>query len=163
MENSTKALLIAGTVLIVIILISLGMKLFNSTSELSDHVSSSTQSAAVSNFNAQFTTYFGNSVSPSKTKDFVKKIIKNNAQANSSSTFSHELHQIYLLLYHKNGSAVIAGGGHKWTVSELQDIYNNILDNQTYTIRPTISCSDPGVVGGYYNGYILCITIQENN
>ena len=70
--------------------------------------------------------------------------MKHNAQASSSATFSPELHQIYLLLYKKNGAPVITGGGHKWTVSELHDVYNNILNNKTYTIRPTISCDHHG-------------------
>lgn len=40
MENATKALLIAAAVLIVILLIAFGMKIFNSTSDVSGQATS---------------------------------------------------------------------------------------------------------------------------
>ena len=164
MENSAKALLISATVLIVLLLIGVGMRLFNSTTPLYDEVSMSEQTREAKTFNSEFLAYFGNSVSPARTRDFIKKVMKHNIQVNpDSSNFSAELHQIYLLLYKKNSDPVISGGGHKWTTADLNQLYNNILDNQTYQIRMTNQCGEPGVSGGYYKGYLLCITIQENN
>ena len=163
MENASKALLISGTILIVILLIGVGIKLFDSTSPLSDQVTTSTQTTAASNFNSQFYIYFGNSVSPSKTRDFIKEVMKNNAKS-GYATFSPELHQIGLLFYKKNNQHVLPGDPHKWKESDLQAVYNNIHDNQTYTIRNTYNCDTYGAPAGYYkNGYLICITIQENN
>ena len=106
MENSSKALMIAGAVLITILLITLGINLFDSTSNLSSKVESTTQSTEAANFNAQFTSHFGKSVPGYKVKDFIHTIMKHNAKVSSAPTFSAESHQIHLNLYSSPGSLV---------------------------------------------------------
>ncbi len=59
MENASKALLIAGAILICIVLISLGMLIVNSSSEVTDQVGDITTTQAVSTFNSNFTNYSG--------------------------------------------------------------------------------------------------------
>lgn len=59
MENATKALIIAGSVLIAIGLIGVGMRIFNSTSETTDTVETTMIATAVTMFNNKFTPYIG--------------------------------------------------------------------------------------------------------
>lgn len=120
MENSSKALLISGTVLIVILLISVGMKLFNSTSDLSDQVNLSSQSTAASNFNAQFTTYFSNSAPGYKAKALVSKLMEHNVKVSSAPTFSPENHQVHLNLYSSPGNLEYRSQmGYSWITTNI--------------------------------------------
>lgn len=59
MENASKALLIAGAILIVIILISVGMLIVNSTRDITDQAGDMASTQATQAFNAQFTKYNG--------------------------------------------------------------------------------------------------------
>ncbi len=54
MENASKALLIAGSVLVVIVLIAVGMKILNSTAGASESAQKTMDSTAITNFNMQF-------------------------------------------------------------------------------------------------------------
>lgn len=59
MENATKALLIAAAVLIVILLIAFGMRIFNSTSDVGSRAETQAASTAVQAFNGQFSGFEG--------------------------------------------------------------------------------------------------------
>jgi type II secretory pathway pseudopilin PulG len=59
MENASKALLIAGAILIVIVLISVGMLIVNSTQDVTEQAGSTATSQAIQAFNQQFTQYEG--------------------------------------------------------------------------------------------------------
>lgn len=60
MENATKALIIAGSVLIAIALIGVGMKIFNSTSGTTDTVETTMIATEVAMFNNKFMPYIRN-------------------------------------------------------------------------------------------------------
>jgi type II secretory pathway pseudopilin PulG len=59
MENASKALLIAGAILVVIVLISVGMLIVNSTQDVTEQAGSTATSQAIQAFNQQFTQYQG--------------------------------------------------------------------------------------------------------
>lgn len=162
MENSTKALLIAASVLIVIVLISVGIKLLGSTKDVTNQVDSVSESMATSVFNSQFSSYFSNSTSGTQAKALITKVMSNNANASSSNRFSPEKHQVYINLKKANGNYVISGDtGHRWKTSQLQELFLAISDTKNYSIQATTGCTREGAIGGYYNGYIICITIRE--
>ena len=58
MENATKALLIAGSVLIAILLIAMGLRIFNSTSETTQQSQKAMDATAIATFNSQFNAGF---------------------------------------------------------------------------------------------------------
>lgn len=60
MENATKALLIAASVLIVIVLIAVGIKLLGSTQGVTNEVGKVSDAMGRSVFNSQFIDYEGN-------------------------------------------------------------------------------------------------------
>ena len=146
MENSTKALLIAASVLIAIVLISVGIKLLSSTSGVAEEVGSVSDSMAVSIFNSQFTSFFSNSTSGIEVKNLITKTISTNATTD---------HKVMLNFYPKTGSNIT----HKKDSAGLQSIYNKIVDTSKYKIGMTSGCGTYS--GGYNNGYVACISIHE--
>ncbi len=79
MENATKALLIAGSILVVIILISVGVKLLNSTSDTTEASQSTMKATAITTFNTQFTSYLNKDLTKSQVSTLLQKIIASNA------------------------------------------------------------------------------------
>lgn len=79
MENATKALLIAGSVLIAILLIAMGVKIFSSTSSTVESTEATMNATAITSFNAQFTGYLNKSLTASQASTLVQKIIASNA------------------------------------------------------------------------------------
>ena len=72
MENATKALLIAAAVLVAILIISLGLVVYNMASETINSVNFSGQE--VTAFNDQFTHYQGKNVRGSEINAMLKTV-----------------------------------------------------------------------------------------
>ena len=165
MENATKALLIAGAILIALIFIGIGIGFANSGSGNADQFDSNMESVSATNFNAQFLPYISNSTSASKVKSLVKKVMAHNVKVSTGKNFSAENHQVHLNLYDKNGNHLTKSPldpdppGHNYTSAQLQDIYNKISDTKKYKIAVTTGCETYS--DGYYNGYLICLSISE--
>lgn len=79
MENASKALLIAASILVVIILIALGMKTLNATKDTQDSVETTMEGTEMASFNNKFTSYFGNNKSAAQAKALASVVVSNNA------------------------------------------------------------------------------------
>ena len=79
MENATKALLIAGSVLIAILLIAMGVRIFSSTSSTVKSSEATMQATAITTFNTQFAGFTGGNISASKVNTLKQKVIASNA------------------------------------------------------------------------------------
>ena len=79
MENASKALIIAGAILISILLISVGIMIFNSSSGLFSSAQSSMSDQEMQMFNQKFTMYEGSKVSASSVKQLIRDVEANNA------------------------------------------------------------------------------------
>lgn len=79
MENATKALLIAGSVLIAILLIAMGVRIFSSTSSTVESSEATMQATAITTFNTQFAGYLNKQLTASQASTLVQKIIASNA------------------------------------------------------------------------------------
>ena len=76
MENASKALLIAGAILIAIVLITFGVMILGQGSEIINN--SSMSETEVSTFNAKFTAFEGDKVRGSKVNSLLNTVIQNN-------------------------------------------------------------------------------------
>ena len=76
MENATKALLIAAAVLIAILIISLGIVIYNQASETVNSVNMSGQE--IQAFNEKFTKYAGERVRGTEVNALLKTAVNNN-------------------------------------------------------------------------------------
>lgn len=79
MENATKALLIAGGVLIAILLIAMGMKIFNSGAGAGEQVGGVMDTTAVTTFNSQFTKYIRDDANRTQVNSLIQKVMASNA------------------------------------------------------------------------------------
>ena len=86
MENASKALIIAGAILISILLISVGILVMNSTGNMQDQVSSSGDSMAIETFNSQFLSYETDTNSAAQIRTLISKVNASNASNDASTT-----------------------------------------------------------------------------
>ena len=94
MENASKALIIAGAILIAILLISIGIIVMNSINDPIDQAGDQAQSQAIEMFNSKFTGYAG-----TQKASAVKALITSVNSSNGVNT-SHNI------TMSKNGTAV---------------------------------------------------------
>ena len=78
MENASKALIIAGAILIAILLITIGIVLINSGRDVTERGTAAMKSQAIQSFNAQFTPYEG-TITGSQIKSLLSTVRSSNA------------------------------------------------------------------------------------
>lgn len=83
MENASKALIIAGAILISIVIISLGIIIFNQAESVMDP--NAMDEVAVTTFNQKFKAYEGNNVRGANVNTLLERIVQNNL-TNSDDT-----------------------------------------------------------------------------
>lgn len=76
MENASKALIIAGAILLAIVIISLGLVVVNNTRGVSDNANLSEQE--IQSFNSKFVAYEGKNVSASRVNTLIQQVIATN-------------------------------------------------------------------------------------
>ena len=79
MENASKALIIAGSVLIAIVLIAVGIKILSSTAGVTEQVDKLSSNLEVSMFNSQFLQYEGDQRG-SQVKALLRLVQQNNTK-----------------------------------------------------------------------------------
>lgn len=79
MENATKALLIAASVLIALLLIAVGLRVFNSTKGTVESAQTTMDATAITTFNTQFSGYLGKLITATQANTLLQKIISSNA------------------------------------------------------------------------------------
>ena len=134
MENATKALLMAGAILIAILLIGVGIIIFRSTNGIEDNVDKTSSAMAASTFNAQFLNYTGNNVPAVRVKSLLSAVIASNAQ-NTEGAMSAKDRKITI--------------NFKGTDNMLPENVMSQINDPYYNVQ----------VGVYKQGYISKITI----
>ena len=120
MENASKALIIAGAILLSILLISLGIMIF---SQAQDTVNNSGMSQAeISTFNSQFTKYEGQRKG-SVVRAMINEVIASNSDAN-----------------HQNNGATVnvsvkTSNGTVKNMSAGSIVTSDVENSKTYTVK----------------------------
>lgn len=141
MENASKALLIAGSVLIVILLIAVGVKVLNSTQAPTDSVESTMDSTEIAMFNNKFLQHVGANKSKAQAVSLLNQVIANNSSTSNP--------RVYVTLQ-KDGTT--NGAAHK--VSDI----NNIINGENGQSLPNQNAFTIEV--GYGNaGYVNLVKI----
>ena len=138
MENATKALLIAGSVLVVLLLIAVGLRIFNSTQGTVKSSETTMDATAIATFNTQFTGYGTNNITKSDALTLLNKIISNNS--------SNSKHQVGYSVAHTNSDAISNSSS---TVSQL---IIKLQQKQRYNIELSYDA----------NGYINFISFKAS-
>ncbi|MBR0350885.1 MAG: hypothetical protein IJH76_03590 [Clostridia bacterium] len=137
MENASKALIIAGAILIAIVLITLGVVLLQQGQGVADSGETALTAREIETFNSQFTRYEGTNVSGSN----VRQLISSVNASNAAQTNGGENHQVSLKKKTGTGSAT--------TLSKASDVKNG----EMYTIDCTYGTS------GKDKGFVTEITV----
>ena len=83
MENASKALIIAGAILLSILLISLGIMVFTQAQDATKN--SGMGQAQVSTFNSKFSKYEGKKIKGSEVRGLIQEIIASNGDENNQN------------------------------------------------------------------------------
>lgn len=86
MENASKALIIAGGVLIALMIIGLIVVMYNNVKTVNNGDTESTRSQQITEFNQQYTTYDRNNVRGSDLYSLLNKVIDYNRRESSAGT-----------------------------------------------------------------------------
>ena len=132
MENASKALIIAGSVLIAILIISLGLVIFKSTEGTTDQTKKLGETLEVQQFNSQFLKYCGDSVKGSQVRTLCEVIIAHNANSSTKVGINSE---------------------ENTTATAISQYRNGISTNKSYKVDPTIDEK---------TGLIKYISVSEN-
>lgn len=143
MENATKALIIAGAVLIAIVLIAVGMKILGSTKGVTDNVDNISDTMSKSMFNSQFEQYEGYQKG-STVRTLFSKLVANNANNERKVQFQYR---------------VKSGNGNGTWVSPSNPNYLVNVDTMALLLTNNANCNF--LVKPIINdeGYIYLITV----
>ena len=152
MENASKALIIAGAILISILLIGLGVYVYNMAQRATQDVGLDSQAAQAQN--NQFTSYFGSRKSSADVKNLMNAIRSNNITGQTAEE--------------EKKITVVWGDA----VSTTTDISQKVKPGKTYFIGTnndtavtdenadeTITATSPAY---YSSGYLRVIVVKEN-
>jgi len=137
MENASKALIIAGAILVSILLITIGIVLVNSGSGVADRGTANMNSQKIQTFNSQFTAYEGK-----KKGAEIKSLIN---LVHSSNATDEEHYVIIFFNEHTSGS----------------DFTGSMLNSsKTYTVTLEYYDANKDDVGKTEPGYIYKIHVD---
>jgi len=142
MENASKALIIAGAILLSIIIISLGIAVVTNSRSTIDKANVNQQE--VETFNSRFEAYVGNKKTPSEIRAMVSAVISSNGAQTTNATY----HYINCALGNNLPTAPAATA----TTPPPVTMPNNLIAGKTYTVTL-----------GYDNaGYVNRIGYRQN-
>lgn len=126
MENASKALIIAGSILIAILIISLGIYIFKQYSSFAKE-NADLSKQEISAFNSKITGYLGDGISGSQVNALLQYCLANNMSANSSG----ETYKcITVTVPDKNGNTITS-------VTNNSDKYTKVETGKYYKVEAT--------------------------
>lgn len=137
MENATKALMIAGAVLIAIMVISVAMMIFSSGNEVIDEGMGQVGQLSIDQFNAKFLAYEG-PIKGSKLKSLISDVI-------TSNTTNNGINPEKMITFDD-----VDPNSENWNTT-LSQKRANVTSGATYTVTMTTDLS---------TGYITTITVD---
>ena len=135
MENASKALIIAGAILLAILIISLGIMIYNQGSGVVD--SNAMDEVAVTSFNEKFRQYEGQNIRGANIKALINSIAQNNLSNQGDESKQVEL---------------VFDGTSKGKITSSSGI--SVQTGKSYTV----TCDTDGE-----SGYINKVTVQVKN
>ena len=142
MENASKALIIAGAILLSIIIISLGIAVVTNSRSTIDKANVNQQE--VETFNSRFEAYVGNDKSPSEVRALVSAVISSNGAQTTNATY----HYVTCV----SGAALPNAHTPNATTPPTVTMPNNLIAGKTYTVS----------LGYDTAGYVNRISYNEN-
>ena len=149
MENASKALIIAGAILLAILIIGLGMLVFNNVQKNMN--TREVDELAVQTYNSPYTAYFGNNRTAADVKTLLDKITTHNNTEKDTS-----LH-IYITT-----TGFSTNYTYKKTNSVITTVKGLVQAGKTYTIKESPSTKSGREGYNKVTGYLQHIVITQN-
>ncbi len=127
MENASKALLIAGAILIVILLIGVGMMVFRGANDSITGAMDTMNSQEITAFNSQFSSYEGQ-IKGTSVKDLLQKVIASNA----GNTYNRTVKVSFSGVKDSKNTAVTLSG--KSDGNSISTAASKLVSTHTYTV-----------------------------
>lgn len=115
MENASKALIIAGAILLAILIISLGIYIFTQASEITK--SNNLSEVEILNFNEKFTSFEGDNVRGGEVNSLLNRVVRNNVANQTDDS--------------KQVDVTIDGTEHKKSTQSI----SKVPTGKTYTVK----------------------------
>ena len=161
MENASKALIIAGAILISIMIIGLGVAIYSQAKSNASKANLNPEVAQAQN--EKFTTYFGSKVSSSEVKSLMSAVRTNNITGQNSDD-------------QKTICVLFSSSGSSYAATDPSKVSSSVKPGKKYTVETNNSKADDGEIKGdgsdtgiresdasyYTSGYIRIICIKEN-
>jgi len=141
MENASKALLIAGAVLIIILIIGVGMAIFGAGQGNVDSAIAQMSAQEKQIYNSQFDQYAG-TITPTKLKNLSSAVVANNGSSDSKT-------EVTLKVVARASNPKVTGG--------------EFVDTMVGTPQLGTANTRFEVTFGYVEGLITTITATEQN
>ena len=131
MENASKALIIAGAILLSILIISLGIMVYQNAKNTVGNANLNKQE--IETFNSQWETYEGTSKTASEVKTMIRAVIASNASEEKAGTNRF----VFVTNTGSEDSTPVTS----YDDQKIKDtkIVDTITNNQTYTIKVAYS------------------------
>ena len=161
MENASKALIIAGAILISILIIGLGVFIYQQAQSTVSKANLNSQEAQAQN--QQFDNYFGDKVSAQEVKQLCTTVRSNNITGETGN----DTKKVWLVYQPIGGKAEFKTPSEISKAVTAGKTYNVNVANDKANDKGNITddtLDDGGENAAYWkNGFIKVITIVENN
>ena len=134
MENASKALIIAGAILLAIVIISLGLVVVNNTRSVTDNANLNAQE--IETFNNKFVAYEGTNITGARVKSLIQTAIASN-QANDDKQVQ--------VVYHLDKKTTTNGTTYSYESTKNNNVFtpsspesfnaSKLLSSKTYTVK----------------------------
>ena len=147
MENASKALIIAGAILISILLIGVGVMVMNSADDTVASMETSMNEQEITTFNSKFTKYEGDRVSAANAKSLINVIATSNT-ANQITTDSqvNDVKAVSL-------TTVIGSQTTNHKIAGVSGARSKIVSTKTYKVECTTNAT---------SGLVTSVKITQN-
>lgn len=140
MENASKALIIAGAILISILLITVGIMVISSTDGITDEMGSSMSEMEIQSFNSKFTGYEADKQKASQVKALLDKVSATNTSNEATSSSDAK----FVGISFKTGTS---------TITDVDTARQSVKTTKTYKVECTKDAN---------TGLVNLIKITEN-
>ena len=162
MENASKALIIAGAILISILLIAVSMYIYNSSQDTISAAGNSMNQQAKDAYNSKFTSYMGNAKNANDVKALIDNVISSN---NENVDQAGKFVEIKIQSFSSPTPTTTGdkGYGEAGTSNNTEDYVNEVAKNLS-TLKSKINGSKKyNVSNDMTAGIITTITIEQVN
>ena len=151
MENASKALIIAGAILLSILIIGMGMFIYNQAQDQIQKSAGQMSTEEINVHNAQFTSYVGERQSGAQVKQLLNKLAINAGKYGENDKENPRKPKIELKDITLGDGAKLAADSNSYTANDVNAASRAIISASTYKVYTDLDA----------NGLVSKITIEK--